>query len=770
MMTVNIQDQEVSKNRFLLYIAMFLLASALFLYEIILTRLFSVILTFNLVFLIVSSAILGSGLGGIWVFSAFKKGKYSSPRELLTRTSIWLCLSIPITIGIIYFLPFIPFFSIYAVIGSIPFMVGGVVISCLFKEKSDKSSKLYFMDLIGSAFGSVGAISLLNSLGFMRSVVVISSIIILAGILICVFYKETKRVTVMIIGLLLLGGSLIQGEVIGQLEKNFNAYFSNSHKIIGYLRNTSEKPLGISFTKWDSISRTDVIETTNRNEKLIVTDGGGTAPIIKFDGNLNNIQHLKNDVNYIPFSFGDNKRTLLIGSGGGKDVLFALLGGNKEIHAVEINKSTLDAVEYFKDFSGDIYGNPGVEVHNQDGRNYIENSNMKYDNIYLSMVMTNAIENTTYSLSENYLYTYEAFEKYFDAIRNNGKLSFMTHSTLDLSKIANTGIKVLLDRGVPQDRVTDYFVVINGADKEHQNTHKTKVSMPLIIFKNKPFTSDELLRIRDTAADQNREILHDGIKVDGIYKLLAEKKITFEEMIDTIPFNAAPITDNSPFFYRHTKWFPREISLVLLGALGVWLFLYRKYFKNKDGVNAQTYFIGLGIGFMLVEIPMIQKMTLYFGNPSLAFSVILFVVLLSCGIGSGLSETKVMKKITRNSPVYLISASIMIIITQLNMKTILTLTNQFTFMQKAIVILVMFLPVGIFMGMAFPTGLKALKRLYGSDETIPLMWGVNGIFSVVGSTLAIMISMLFGFDTTIYVGAGIYLILYVLNPLKIQNV
>ncbi|MFZ5968423.1 MAG: hypothetical protein ACOYVK_14815 [Bacillota bacterium] len=765
-MSLEMQDKGKSWYRMSLYLAMFFMGSALFLYEVVLTRFFSVILSSNLVFLVVSFAILGSGIGAIWVYWAMQKDELMTSRQLIMRFSIWLPISILFSIGAMYSMPFIKSFTIYAVIGAIPFLFGGMIISSIFRENSHGSSMLYFMDLVGSAIGSLASIQVMGRFGFLKSVIVICLLAVFASVLTYFYYGEKKRMGFACIGLLILAAVFLQGELINKFEQTgFNAYYKNPNKIIGYLKDTKEAPLGISFTKWDGISRTDVIETTNRNEKIIATDGGGAAPMIKFNGDLNTVQYMKRDVNFIPFSFGKNEKTLVIGSGGGKDVLFALLGGNKEIHAVEINGSTIKAVNEYKEFNGDIYNRPEVDVHNQDGRNYIENSKGKYDNIYLSMVMTNAIENTAFSLSENYIYTYEAFQAYFNHLNENGKLSFMTHSSFDLAKVINTGIKALLDRGVPQSQVTDYFVVINGMDKQHQDMHEDKISMPLVIFKNQPFIESEVLTIKSVISGQSREILHYPGGEDGLYGLLKNNKIDYAEIIKLIPFNAAPTVDNKPFFYNYSKLFPREIIYVFIGASLLWLVIRLRFVQSKEHKHAVQYFMGLGMAFMLVEIPIIQKMILYFGNPSLAFSVILFSILISCGIGSSLSGSEIVRKFTEKSPIYLLSAGIMILITQLNMGRILDMTTQYDGTGKILVGFMIVLPMGILMGIPFPTGLSKLKALYHNDEAIPLMWGVNGIFSVIGSTAAIMISMKFGFNTAIFIGATIYILLFIVNPL-----
>ncbi len=754
-----------SFNQTVLLVIMFLTGFSLFLYEIMLTRLFSVILNFNLVFLVVSFSILGSGLGGIWTHKIVKNKEKAKLDSLLQISCVGIPLSILIGIMVMYFMPFISVYSVYAIIGAIPFFFGGILISCLFMENSKNSHNMYLMDLVGSGLGSIGFIALMNQLGFIGSVLVICMITLISSVLIYIYYNKRVRLIFSLLGIIALFALVIQGDLIRDIETSFGSYYSSPNTTFNYLKGTNENDIDITFSKWDSIARTDVIETSNKKEKLIVTDGGATAPIVQFNGELATMEYMKYDVNYIPFTFGNNDKTLLIGSGGGKDILFSLLGGSKEIHAIEINPSTISAANYYKDYSGDIYNRPEVELHVQDGRNFVDNSEDDYNNIYLSMVMTNAVENTMYSLSENYIYTTEAFSSYLNRLTTDGKLSFMMHSNVDLLKIVNTGIKVLLDRGVSQDQVTNYFVIVNGRDLKSNNAHNSSIVMPLVMFKNEPFTQSEIEIINAVAKIQNKELVHYPGSEDPMFKLLKDEKLDFEEMINQVSFNVKPITDNSPFFYNYSMYFPKELLFVLLGVLSICLILKRKYINTKELKNKYIYFMGLGVAFMLVEIPIIQKMIRYFGNPSFAFSIILFSILLSTGIGSGLSGTKALKKLTSSSPIYLLWVSLSIFVFQLNIGKIMDLTVSFDFNLKILVTLITIAPMGLLMGLPFAIGMRKLNES-NTENFIPLMWGVNGLFSVLGSVLAVIISMKVGFNATIYLGASIYLLLFIANPLK----
>ncbi|WP_432666071.1 hypothetical protein R9X47_07120 [Wukongibacter baidiensis] len=749
-----------------MYLAVFLITFSLFSYEILLTRLFSVILSHNLVFLVVSFAILGSGLGGIAAYRQLKNKRNLDINKMIIRLSSLLALSIVATILLIYRMPYVPVYSLYALIGIIPFVIGGSIISIIFKEFIDASSKLYFMDLVGSALGSIAIIKVMNTYGFMYSVVITTLGAIGASIFIASYFREKKSTVLKSLIFVPIVGVLIQGSLVRDIEKGFSSYFSSPNTVISYLQDTNEKPLSISYSKWNAISRTDVIETTNENEKIVVTDGGASAPIIRFDGDLNKVDYLKKQVNFIPFAIGKNDKTLVIGSGGGKDVLLALLGESKDISAVEINSSTIEAVDEFKEFSGNIYRRPEVKTYNQDGRNFIENTKETYDNIYLSMVMTNAIENTMYSLSENYLFTEEAFEKYLKKLNENGKLSFMTHSALDMTKIVNTGIKVLMENGVSQEDITNHFVIVNGASENHRSVHGDMIRMPMIVFKNDPFTQDEIESLLDITSFQRRQLVHFPGGEYELFRQLRDNEISYNDMLETYSVNVKPINDNSPFFYNYTNLVPKEIILIGILALVIWSVVKRKYFIERKTNEISKYFIVIGMAYMLIEIPFVQKTVLYFGNPTIAFSSVLFSILVSSGIGSLISGHSFVKKHTSKSSIYLLLTTTSVITVLTVIDKITLLTNDFDLLYKVATIFFTLLPMGILMGMPFPTGISKIKEEIRRDDIVPLMWGANGIFSVIGSILAVSFSMKVGFNITIILGAMLYLYLYVRNPLK----
>jgi len=753
-----------SEKGVFIYLSIFFTTMSLFVYETLLTRLFSTILSQGLVFIVISFAILGGGIGSILTYKIYAKKKIED--KALLYSSIILPLSFIASISLMYFLPFVPFFIIYIPAAIFPFIIGGIITSIIFMKKFNCSNKLYLMDLLGSGLGSLIIIKLMNSFGFLRSVVIVCIIATIASIAMGFYYKKTKSLVYSSMILFSMSLLISNNGIIEIMENNFHAYYSSPVKMIKSY-NEADLKAKIIYTKWDSISRTDVLDVEGRDDKFIVTDGGAAAPIKKFNGDLNSVKDMKLDANYIPFAFGTNEKSLVIGSGGGNDVLYALLGGNKQVDAVEINPSTIEAVNKLKDYSGDIYNFPGVNLYIQDGRYFINNSTEKYDNIYLSKVMTNSVQNTMYSLAEYYIFTEEAVNEYFNHLTENGKLTFVAHNINDLTKIVNTGIKVLIDRGIDEKDVNKYFTIINGMTNDQSSVHGDGIAMPVVIFKNVPLSYSEIESIMTFAYMQNRDMIQiPGNEIEP-YKSLSSGDINFKNLLTSFNYNADPITDDSPFFYNYSKYIPINMIAIVVLIAAIASSLLKKYLLNVEYKKASFYFGALGMGFMLVEVPLIQKMVLYFGSSSLAFSFVVYSLLISSGIGSLISGTNITEKISNKSPLYALFAGIVIIIIQLALDFILNYTMGFTLINKFFILFLTVFPMGFFMGMAYPSGIKIIGNLNDEDNIVPLMVAVNGIFSVLGSTLAVVLSMMFGFSITLYIGAAVYIIIFIINPLKV---
>lgn len=733
-------------------IGIFMLSTSLFLYEILITRLFSTMLFQHLVFFTISLAILGIGIGGFIVYKSKIKISYEKLSLLLGLSYIGIIITI-------YKLPYIGIAILYALVSSIPFVIGGMILSLVFLKNKGISNKLYFADLLGSTLGSILIIPLMNNFGFMKTTFIIGSFALVSSLS---FVARTKYRKIKVAGIVSLAAItllLFQGSLIKELEDNFTAYYTSPNTLINHIREQGNPDAKVPYTNWDSISRTDVVEKSE-DVKVIITDGGASAPMLKFDGDLEKVTHLKNEIEFLPFSIGDNENTLLIGPGGGKDILFALLGGSKNIDAVEINPATIEAATRFKDFNGDIYNYKGVNTYIDDGRNFIEEIDKEYNNIYMAMVMTNTVNNSGLSMSENYIYTKEAYKTYFNHLKDDGYLSFMFHGASDMLKGVNTGIEVLLDMGIKREEIPNHFAIVNSLTVDMSEEYKDSIDMPVVVFKKQPFSTKEIENISNKANEQKRVIINiPEIKYMDLYKNYSEGAIELKDIYKYMPFNIIPPTDDRPFFFDDNKAAP----LNLIGLFLILLLFIRSIYKKIKGshiYDSALYFGTIGIGFMLIEIPLIQKSSLFLGNPTKSFSYVLFSLLLSCGIGSFFSNKKVFDIKIKNRQIIFLLIPIMIILLQISLPFLIGRFRGIEDSYKLLMLTCLLFPLGFFLGMAFPKGISKLN-LNKQEQHIPLMWGINGVMSVMGSVLALIISMKFGFNAASLLGGLMYLSIFI---------
>ncbi|MFZ5944890.1 MAG: hypothetical protein ACOYVD_12315 [Bacillota bacterium] len=725
-------------------LAVFLISLSLFMFEITLTRLFSALMFYHFVFLAVSIAILSLGLGGIWVYKIrtgnreiYGFNKYN----ILERSSLLFGLSTIAVTLVIYKTPFFSTaFLIYLLLGAVPFILGGMFLSEAFYRFPDKSLLIYFADLVGSGIGSILIIKLLDSFSPLTSVLLLSMIGFTAFLLI----SSKDKLLLKTFGILtLLALTIISGQYIDNVIADFTAY-SGGAKTLSALKN----PKSV-FTTWNSFARTDVIETTDRREKLVLVDGSAVSKMMPFNGDLKSLNYLQQEIGYLAFTQGINTNALLIGPGGGMDLLLARYAGIEDITAVEINKGTIEAARKYADFNGNIYDLPGTKTLVEDGRSFISTDTSKYDVIYLSMVMTQASETLGYALSENYIYTKEAFSQYLNHLKPNGRLALVLHGKNDLQKAVMTIISTLEKNGLSREDAINSIAYIssNSADVEHHSG----VYYPLLIVKNAPFTEEESIELKAMAALGKHDILH-------LPYLQSDRSLLLRDISDWV------VTDNSPFFYNSIgKKVPITIWFVFATVFffgGRALLPYRTKLLGQDSKHYSYYFILLGLGFMLIEIPLLQKFVLFIGHPTLTFSIIITVLLTSGGIGSLLASR--FKKLSPIIPAGFAAAYSLIISTIL--PKVFTYWQGYPLEFKILITVITLAPLGFALGIPFPYGLRLLEN-NNYKELIPLMWGINGWTSVLGSILALMIAMVFGYSWSLLLGSLMYL-LFIINYLN----
>lgn len=737
----------------MILVSISLVSISLFIYQVILNRIYSALFWYHYTFLITSFAILGLGIGGIIAYNQSQKnGDFKT--HSLYKVILLLSISYIFSLGIIYLLPFQNNILIYLILATLPFIIGGYFLSTVFEEFGAISNKLYFADLIGSALGSIAVLFSLNNIGIYRSVILICIISIIASLLLNAKFKNKMLLGIGILTLFLIE-LFLPNKYVYSIEQNFIGFITNKTKTLGSIAKSNQKAK-IVYTKWNAFSRTDVVKIEGNNSEMIVTiDGTANAPMYRFDGKKSSLSKYKDDIEYLPFSFGNNHKALIIGPGGGRDILYALAGNSKKITGVEINTSSIDAVKHFKEFNGDIYNRPEVKIYGEDGRNFVRKSKENYDVVFLSLVMTNASQNIGYALSENYLFTVEALKDYIKHLTNNGKIAFLAHDEEDMSKLIATIFRALNKNGIAIREVPKYMAIFTKeVELMHGNEH---IHYPLIIVKNTPFSQLESKKLKETA-DKGKIIplYIPYVNDNGPLYHINKGHLSLIQFEEAFSFSVTPATDDKPYFYDFSKGIsPVLIIIFLLVILGS-VILFTPIISQENIFKPSLYFGGLGIGYMLIEIPLIQKFILYLGHPVIAFNYILAGLLIGSGIGAYFSSAKVFNNLSKK--IYLPAFLVMVINIALAsfLNLIFKITSDFSLVSKILISAILVMIQGFFMGMPFPKGIKMLSENKKKNYVIPVMWGLNGVMSVVGSVLSIMLSMEFGFTIAMLAGALLY--------------
>ncbi|PRX19238.1 spermine/spermidine synthase [Orenia metallireducens] len=716
---------------------LFLVSLTLFSYELLVSRIFSVILPNHFAYLVISFSILGLGFGGILSYFLSKNNKYS-----LKHFSWIYILSYVGVISVIILAPYLGNPVFYILLAIIPFIIGGAIISYLFKLQDDPHQS-YFVDLLGGVLGLILAVLLMKFLGLIQTIIVSFILVVL---LMMLPFKENKLILVFS-SVIIIFIVFNFGQLTSLYENNFNSFKTSPH--IGFNSSFDVKERSL-FTRWDEFSRTDVYPLKEDTNRLLVgMDGASFSFMIGFDGDYSKLDYLKEDIGYFPMEVGKPQKIALIGPGGGEEILYALIAGVGEITAIEINESTVLATEELKEFSGDIYNHPQVKTIIGDGRNVIRKSNNKFDQIYLSLVMTNIGSGISNALAENYIYTKEALGDYFSKLTLEGIVSFRFHSQYDMLKMLSTVIEYSYETKIPYSKISDTIIIGFKPMKNHG------LKYPVMLVKPSGFSKKEVKDIYKSMVVYDLQPLHlPGIFEDDSLKKMKEGKWTLDDLTNQIPANIEATSDNQPFFYNFEQGIPSTLLLILTGGLVLLLVLFNLgAFKSEEDnfVELISIFALLGMAFIIVEITLIQKLTLYLEHPINSFVTVIASLLVGAGIANLLYSKKEMLKI-KNPIYYLIGVSI---VELLLINKLLYWTGIETIGLKIIVVIILLLPLGFLMGLPFPTMLDKLKN-QELNSLIPYMWGINGVGIVIGSVFSLILSMKFGFNLTFGMGVIFY--------------
>jgi hypothetical protein len=750
-------------NRRLLFAGIFLTALSGLVLEVSITRIFSAAIWYHFAFVAVSVALVGLGASGLVVQYGIKKLRGKWPKDLTIFSAWGITIFIPITLFVMHALASqVIYLPLFMALFSVPFFFIGIIISAAFSAFGSVAGRLYAADLVGASAGALLVVLFLVLTGGEGANLIVGLIAAIGATIFSSIAKNTKKLIVSFI-FVAFALSLI---LINHATQIFAIPTDpTAHKDLPmYLRDHPGSK--IVKTQWNSFSRIDVVEGGEGTEGLVAKvfiDGGAGTNIISWDGNAESRQELSTWMQYLPFKMMQDPKVLVIGSGGGRDVVAALVSGSKDVTSVEINPIIYDTVNSYGEKAGNVYSHQYVSSHVDEGRSFITRSSEKYDIIYVPFVDTWAsVSSGGLSVSENFLYTVQGFQQYYDHLTDRGKI-VTVRWLIDAPRFITTYAKLLEQNGVPQDQLSRHLIMVTS------DSYTQDPSVTMVIFSKIPFTDEEIKFFSESFSQYDyKPILLPGQIMGEPYPALLEGKIRLEQFYDLFNTKVYPVTDDNPYFLSFEKPLPYAVEALLYASIGIvaifllipfaWMRRAVVMLTEKNELRIATiipYFAALGMGFILIELALLQKLILLLGNPTMTFAILLFTLLISSGLGSLLSS-----RIARNNMknlVFVIGGIAAIgILYAVFLPFIVYSTIAEPFEVKAAISAAVLAPIGFLMGMPFPTGVRLLKA--HRPEYIPWMWAINGAFSVLGAVLAIALGIMYGSSYALILGISIYLI------------
>jgi len=751
---------------------------AALLLELALTRLFSVVLFYHFAFLAISIALLGLGAGGVFAHI----GKNWLARFETRRMVAILCAInaavVPIVLEIVLHVPvslefsranFLRLTTIYLA-SAVPFFLTGLEFSIVFAREHEHIPRLYGADLVGGAAACLGIVPLLNWLGGPNTILFAAVMAAVAGSV----WAATSRARNLILVL-----AVILAAIIG-------ANYSGRYIDVIYAKGVFRDRSWVEFARWNAISRIEV--DRQGQAKAVVIDADASTYIMNADlKNWKGSEWEKNLMSAPPAlanvlrPHGDYA---IIGPGGGVDVLRAVANGSPNVTGIEINPIIANTVmgDRYAEYSQHLYQRPEVHIHVTDGRSFVRNASQQFDVVQMTLVDTWASTAAgAFALSENSLYTEEAFQEYFEHLKPDGMIAITRwefRQPREALRVVSVAMDALHRLGV-KDTSHNFIVVSEGELDED--------GIPVaVLAKKSAFTPEEEATVREHIANYSELV--------ALYTPSEHKENPFTQLIASndpfafaaqYAYNVAPVNDNSPFFFFTLKFkqmlhqeslqqgidWKVNLGVAVLGMvfiislIAVFVFLVIPLLlRSGTGQHRAMpllYFIAVGLGYILVEIAFIQRFVLFLGHPTYALTVVVFLMLLSSGGGS-LASRKWMVQTRRCwLPLTLIIAALIAYVFVL--PAILNALVGLPFVAKLLISALILVPLGFAMGMPFPTGLRALANMPAKNNSVEWAWAMNAASSVLGSVLAMVIAIQFGLNMTLACGAFAYLLALLLT-------
>lgn len=741
--------------------------------EILYTRLFSVIYRSSFAFLMISLALFGYGLSGVFM-SVSKIGKKENAIKFLEYFILIYALVLPfiykitLTAAIDFLNLFNPFSNFLLLVLNclallIPFFAAGVSLVLIFTLYSSEIGSLYFIDLVGAALGGIALIPLITGFGPSKAILVIFFILSCLWFLISRLGKIKRSIVFILIVLSFLGMFNNSEELFPVVPRMRKRAF-----LTHYERGV------IEHSKWSPINKIDVAPFVKGKKRIWIDAGTMQSDLVKAPPDLRKMEPKEWIIGAMPYQLVSNKGSaFIIGSAGGFEVLCAISHRFKNIVAVEMDPEICDLVRNrYAEYIGNLFQRKGVHLIVDEGRSVLKRLNRKFDVIQMvNSHNADTVLSGGLSIAESYTNTVESFKDYWNHLNDDGFVSIVHWFG---ERMFSTAFQALREMGVKNPE-RKFFVV------------EAEIYTFFFMKKGNLDARDIEILTRFGKSKRRRIVYSPESKGNDIYYRLASGN--YRQAIKDSSVNISPSRDNSPYFNQGNKigQFRFEnnyiklkrqdvlnfsltysnsvyLSILFISILFALIFIYLPLkTKAKDRAKRDSklvlYFFCIGLSFIIVEIILIKIFQLYLGNPAYSISVIIFSLLVSSGIGSLLSK-RINNLFKDRTILYLaLFVFCFLIIYALVLFKIIYLLIQFDLVLRLAISFVLISILGIPMGVFFPTGLRYL----GDTDKIMVgwAWGANAFATVLGSAVTVIaainwdFSVALGFAALSYLFAGI---------------
>jgi SAM-dependent methyltransferase len=778
-------------------LGLFLLCASTLMYEVVLTRLLSVICWYYLAFVSVSMAMFGMTAGALAVQLRPDWFTEAQIRTRLAQSALATAVAMPLSlvtmlaipVDVSFALQTVFTFLLFSAVISVPFFFSGVAVCISLTRSPFAMGRVYSTDLAGASFGCLASVLLLSLIDAPSAIFVIAAVLFASAAAYGAYAGEA-----------LIRRRSLYGAAAMLVFAAANASTLHGIQPI-WTKGEIDQRISILAEKWNAISRVQAAKpqmggplmfgpsprmpNLNVEQIDLNIDSSAATSITRFNGDLKTLDFLRYDVTSVGAQLRKGGTAAIIGVGGGRDVLNCAAQGFTRIVGIEVNSAMVELTsKRFEWFSG-FTKIPGFELHNDEGRSYLTRSGEHFDLIQASLVDTWAATSAgAMTLSENSLYTVDGWKVFYEHLKPGGVISFSRWfegaESAETFRLYSVARAMLIAEGVRNPDAQLALVRSGGVatllasnqpfsqqDLQGLKSIIGEMSFTPVVIPGEPILEPELQRIAAADSLEDLAALREGSDVDY-----------------------SPTFDSSPYFFNavHLK---NLATLVRSGGHGanlraiLFLFVFmvaalilvmttivlpatllnfRTDGAMKPLYGAVAYFIAIGLGFILVEVGMMQQLSIFLGHPIYSMVVVLGGLILSAGAGSLASDKWQLKASWQIRVPALVTACSVVAYSLAVLPVIHAFTADLLW-QRVLICLALVSPCGFLLGFCFPVGLRWLNAL-SQGRNLPWMWALNGAAGALASFLAILISMDSSIRICVLTSAGCYLLAGLAMPPK----